>query len=82
MPIELQGLLEDVQPYEGKNGFGANITMSTKVDKKTKRITFRTTDRAFADKCEILLDTDVIVKLPLEQSNFGLRLGEPVIIEQ
>lgn len=76
MPIELIGLLEDVETYEGKNGFGANITLSTKVDRKTKRITFRTNDKGLVAKFESLLDTDVVVKIELSQNNFGLRLGD------
>lgn len=80
MPVELIGLLEDVEPYEGKNGFGANITISTKVERKTKRVTFRTTDKNIANKLETLLDTDVIVKVALEQNNFGLRFGDVLSI--
>lgn len=76
MPIELLGLLEDVQTFEGKNGFGANVTVSTKVDKKTKRVTFMIKDKNLANKLESLLDTDVIIKIELNQNNFGLRFGE------
>ncbi|NYC94261.1 hypothetical protein DFN09_002248 [Clostridium acetobutylicum] len=36
MPIELLGIIEDVSTYQGKNGFGANITMSALIDKHRK----------------------------------------------
>lgn len=80
MPVELIGLLEDVEKFEGKNGFGANITVSQKVDKKTKRISFMTRDKNVAEKLESLLDTDVILKVELNQNNFGLRFGDVISI--
>lgn len=76
MPIEIKGLLEDVEGYEGKNGFGANVTVSTKVDKKTKRLSFRITDKSMAEKLETLLDTEITLVIELHQNNFGLRFGE------
>lgn len=76
MPVEICGLLEDVESFEGKNGFGANVTLSTKVDKKTKRITFMTRSKETAVKLESLLDTNVILKIELNQNNFGLRFGD------
>lgn len=75
MPIEICGLLEDVETYEGKNGFGANITISQKIDKRTKRLDFRITDKEQATKLESLLDTAVTLILGLEQNNFGLRIS-------
>lgn len=78
MPIELIGLLEDVETFEGKSGFGANVTISTKVAKKTKRITFMTRIKDVASKLETLIDTDVIIKVALNQNNFGLRFGEVI----
>jgi hypothetical protein len=78
MPIELMGLLEDVETFEGKSGFGANVTISTKVEKKTKRVTFMTRSKEVVSKLELLLDTDVIVKIQLNQNNFGLRFGDVI----
>lgn len=80
MEIELVGHLDDVQTYNGKNGFGANVVMSQKVGKRTKTITFNTKDKAQADALEEALDTDVIVKIDLVQNNFGLRLGNIISI--
>lgn len=76
MPVEICGLLEDVEMFEGKNGFGANVTLSTKIEKRTKRLTFMIKDESIANKLENLLDTDVVIKVELNQNNFGLRLGE------
>lgn len=76
MPVEVCGLLEDVETFEGKNGFGANITVSTKVDKKTKRITFMTRSKEIVAKLEPLLDTNIILNIELNQNNFGLRFGD------
>ena len=76
MPIEIIGLLEDVETFEGKSGFGANITISTKVDKKTKRITFMSRSKEHVATLETMIDTDVNVTVLLGQNNFGLRIGE------
>lgn len=75
MPVEIKGLLEDVVTYEGKNGFGASVTISTKIDRKTKRLTFNVKDKSTADKLDTLLDTEIILSIELIQSNFGLRFG-------
>lgn len=75
MPIEIRGLLEDLETYEGKNGFGANVTLSTKIDRKTKRLSFNLKDKKMADELDALLDTDVILTVELIQNNFGLRFG-------
>lgn len=76
MPIIIIGIVEDVQSYEGKNGFGANITMSALLNKRRKTLTFNTKDRDLAQKFELSLQEQVTVKIELVQSNFGLRLGE------
>lgn len=76
MPIELLGIIEDVQTYQGKNGFGANITMSTLIEKHRKTITFNNNDRDIAKTFEDNLQNEVKVKIILTQSNFGLRFGE------
>lgn len=81
MPIEFYGLLEDVQGYKGKNGFGANITVSQKVGNRTKRLEFRTNNEDLAIKLEALLDTNVKFVVSLEQNNFGLRLSEIIAFE-
>lgn len=75
MPVEIRGLLEDLETYEGKNGFGANVTLSTKIDRKTKRLSFNLKDKKMADELDSLLDTDVILTVELIQNNFGLRFG-------
>ena len=76
MPIIIIGIVEDVQSYEGKNGFGANITMSALLNKRRKTLTFNTKDRDLAQKFELNLQQQVTVRIELVQSNFGLRLGE------
>lgn len=82
MPITILGLLENVETYEGKNGFGANITMSCKLGRKTKRLEFRTKSKDLADQLEENLDLNIKIIILLEQSNFGLRLGDLISIEE
>ncbi len=52
MPIEIRGLLEDLETYEGKNGFGANVTLSTKIDRKTKRLSLPPLESVYERKCK------------------------------
>lgn len=75
MQIELTGTLTNVESYEGKNGFGSNVTLSQKNGKRTTFVTFGTRDKSQYEKFCELLDTDVIVNIDLIQSNFGLRFG-------
>lgn len=76
MPIEFEGLLEDVESYQGKSGFGANITVSAKIGRKTKRLTFRTSDKNMATELEELLDQNVHFYVLLEQNSFGTRISD------
>lgn len=76
MPVEFNGLLEDVNRYEGKNGFGANITVSKKVGNRIKRLEFRINDKDIASELEKLLMSEVKFVIELDQNNFGLRFGE------
>lgn len=76
MPVIIIGTVEDVQTYEGKSGFGSNITMSTLIDKRRKSISFNTRSRELSEKFEKELQKEVTVKIELAQSNFGLRLGD------
>ncbi|URZ06510.1 hypothetical protein [Clostridium felsineum] len=76
MPIELLGNVEDVSTYQGKNGFGANITMSALIDKHRKTLTFNTKDMGISKIFEDNLQNEVKVIIVLGQSNFGLRFGD------
>lgn len=75
MPVRFSGLLEDINSYVGKNGFGANITISQKIDKRVKRLEFRTNSKDYADLLESMLGENVDIMVELEQNNFGLRFG-------
>lgn len=76
MPVSFSGLLEDVNGYEGKNGFGANITVSQKVGNRIKRLEFRINNKDLAIELEKLLMNNVDFVIELDQNNFGLRFGE------
>lgn len=78
MPITITGIIEDVRCYEGKNGFGATITMSQLVDKRRKSISFNTKSAEMARRLEENLQVELTVTISLEQSNFGLRFGDIV----
>jgi hypothetical protein len=76
MPVIIIGVVEDVQTYRGKNGFGANITLSALIDKRRKSLTFTNNNESIVRSFEDNLQKEVTVKILLSQSNFGLRLGE------
>lgn len=76
MPIIIMGIIEDVKTYTGKNGFGANVTMSQLVDKRRKSITFNTNSAEMARLLEEHLQEEMTLKIMLDQNNFGLRFGD------
>lgn len=76
MPVIITGTVEDVQTYQGKNGFGANITISTLINKRRKSLTFNNNNKETVAEFEENLQHEVTVKIVLSQSNFGLRLGD------
>lgn len=78
MIITLVGNVDNVESYQGKNGWGATITLSTVEDKRRKTISFNTKDKDIASTFEINLQKNVEVKINLDQNNFGLRLGNVV----
>lgn len=82
MLIMTDGELENVDQYQGKNGFGCNITISKKIDKKRDRLEFRTNSEQVAKELENLLGEDVSFVLDLKQNNFGLRIAEVVGFEK
>lgn len=81
MVILMHGVVDDVDSYEGKNGWGATITLSNVVDKRRKSISFNTKDKEVASEFEANLQHQVEVKIVLEQNNFGLRLGQVIEIK-
>ncbi|MDU7215837.1 hypothetical protein [Clostridium sp.] len=70
------GTVEDVQSYEGKNGFGANIKVSQMEDKRREFLEFNTSDHITATHFEEALQQEVTMEINLQQNRFGLRLGE------
>lgn len=80
MPIYLVCTIEDVEKYTGKNGFGANIVVSTLQDKKRKSLKFNTTSAEHASILECHLQDEVTLILTLDQNNFGLRIGSLVSV--
>lgn len=75
MKCVLMGTVENVKCFEGKNGFGATISMSTVVDKRREMIEFNTKDEDLAQDFEQALQEEATVEIELTQNKFGLRLG-------
>lgn len=84
MKIQLQCVVENVEKYEGKNGLGANIMVSS-LDIETKKrsfLTFNCKDPLKIALFENFLQEEVYVVLELNQNNFGLRLGDVLLVER
>jgi urease accessory protein UreE len=81
MKCILLGVVENVETFEGKSGWGATITLSSIQNKKRTFLSFNTRERDIADKFESKLQEDVEVMINLEQNNFGLRLGDVISVD-
>lgn len=80
MKISIECNIENVETYTGKNGFGANITVSQLVDRKRQLLTFNTSNAEYANILECKLQETVVLELELNQSNFGLRITDIIDI--
>lgn len=76
MKCILCGTVENVETYEGKNGFGATITLSSVENKKRTFLKFNTKVKSIANMFDEKLQEEVEVTMSLDQNNYGLRLGE------
>ena len=81
MKISIERNIENVETYTGKNGFGANITVSQLVDRKRQLLTFNTSNAEYANILECKLQETVVLELELNQSNFGLRITDIIDIQ-
>ena len=81
MKINIECNVENVEKYQGKNGFGANITVSQLIDKKRQLLTFNTSNAEYANLLEGKLQETVDLDLELNQSNFGLRISDIINIQ-
>lgn len=75
MPIYIICTIEDVEKYTGKNGFGANVVVSSLQNKKRKSLKFNISSAEQANILEEHLQDEVTLILTLDQNNFGTRLG-------
>ena len=76
MQITINCNVENVETYTGKNGFGANITVSQLVNKKRQLLTFNTSNAEIANVLESHLQEQGELTIELNQNAFGLRLGD------
>ena len=82
MFITMIGVIENVEKYEGKNGFGATVTVSQLIEKKRNLLSFNTNSAEVASRFEDHLQDEMEIDIELSQNNFGLRLGEVVSLQQ
>lgn len=74
MEIIIIGTVEDVNSYEGKNGYGCNVKIGQLKDKRRKELNLITKSPRIAEMLEDKLQEEVTIKAILDQNNFGLRL--------
>lgn len=82
MIITIIGTIENVEKYNGKNGFGATITVSQLIDKKRSLLSFNTGSAEVASRFEDHLQDEMEIDIELSQNNFGLRLGDVINLQQ
>lgn len=82
MIITIVGTIENVEKYNGKNGFGATITVSQLIEKKRSLLSFNTSSAEVASRFEDHLQDEMEIDIELSQNNFGLRLGDVVNLQQ
>lgn len=76
MLITINCNIENVEKYQSKNGFGANITVSQLINKKRNLLVFNTTNAEIANILEEHLQDTVNLSLELVQNNFGIRIND------
>lgn len=76
METIINGIVEDVNSYEGKNGYGCNIKISQLKNKRRKELVFITKNPLIGKTLESKLQQEVSLKIVLEQNNFGLRISD------
>jgi hypothetical protein len=81
MICTLKGIIENVESYESKNGWGATITMSSVIEKKRSFVKFNTKKKEIAHGLEKRLQEETEITLDLQQNNFGLRFGEVLYVD-
>lgn len=76
MKINVNCIIENVETYTGKNGFGANVIISQLVNKRRELLEFSTTSAENAKLLEEHLQEEMELELELTQNKFGIRIGE------
>ncbi|WP_283692770.1 hypothetical protein, partial [Clostridium perfringens] len=69
MKIDLHCNIENIEVYTGKNGFGANVTVSQLNNKKRNLLVFNTSNAEIANILENHLQEEVDLELELVQNN-------------
>lgn len=82
MVITMVGTIENVEKYNGKNGFGATVTISQLIEKKRSLLSFNTGSAEVASRFEDHLQDEMEINIELSQNNFGLRLGDVIDLQQ
>jgi len=73
-----RGKLENCESYEGKNGFGANVTISNE-DAELQRITrieFNTRNKTVFEQLNKLKLKLIEIEIDIMQNKFGIRFGD------
>lgn len=76
MIINFSGIVDDCSEYTGKSGWGANAVISCRHGKKRKSVEISIKDKEIYGYIEDKLGEEVQIEMILEDTKFGLRLGE------
>lgn len=82
MILNLNANIENVEEYEGKNGYGCNVTVSQLINKKRELLTFTIKDKSMARVFENSLQEQLDLEVDLMyNAKFGLRIADVRIKE-
>lgn len=82
MKVIVMATVENAEEYQGKTGYGCNITVSTLLDKKRESLEFNSKNPLIFAKCNEFLQEDVVLELDLQQSKFGLRIADVMSVNR
>lgn len=82
MTIELIGNVDNVQSWEGKNGFGGLVTISKVVNKKRENLDIPLQNITQYRMLEELLQLEVKMEVDLQQNKFGMRFSNILNVEK
>lgn len=82
MPVTFIAELEDINEYVGKNGYGANLSVSKRLNNRVKRLEFNTNSQVLVERLQGYLLKQIKFTVELNQNRWGLTIGNLLGFEE